>query len=94
MTDQDLTAPEAVERVARLLERGRGDVSATLRALSADLQAEKARAEALDAKLREAVEVLRLLLQVQDGLPMTGMEATQRSNNARAYLASLEGDKP
>ena len=53
-----------------------------------------ARAEALDAKLKEAVEVMRLLLQVQDGLPMSGMEATHRSNKARAFLASPEGDKP
>ena len=41
MTNTPDTAPEAVERMARLLERGRGDVSATLRALSAALGAEK-----------------------------------------------------
>ena len=75
MTDTDttdLTAPEAVERMARLLERGRGDVSATLRALSAALEAEKnhkrviagdkidavSELRQVKARLKEAVELL------------------------------------
>ena len=61
------------------------------------------RAEALDAKLKEAVEVLRMIESIR---PMWegGVKGTSADNlsntlehmraEARTFLASLEGDKP
>ena len=46
------------------------------------------RVDALKAEL--AVDALQMLLQVQDGLPMTGTDATLRSDRARAFLAARQ----
>ena len=94
MTDPDLTAPEAVERLAHHYDNANGHLpnpsenltSATLRALSAALQAEKARAEALDAKLNEAVGVMQRIRDYRYD-PNIGIEL----NRLEAFLASLEG---
>ena len=105
MSDQDLTAPEAVKRFAQMLETDASDqhtqpcemtgllsddeyeIAATLRALSAALEAEKVRAEAAEAKLKKAVEVARFCARAD-------VTVIEKGNRARAFLASLEGDKP
>ena len=104
MTNPDLTAPEAVEaHIDRIDPHGQAkpkslndDTKTLLRALSAS-------AEALDAKLKEAVEVLRMIESIR---PMweggvRGTSADNLSNTlehmraeARAFLARLEGDNP
>ena len=51
--------------------------------------------EALEAGVvRDMLEALQLLLQVQDGLPMTGTEATRRAEMARAAIARATGENP
>ena len=155
MTDQDLTAPEAVERLISgpltEIARSRGMpvtdddvdacklVAATLRALSAALEAERAncvtmlneadydynrktnalikrhaeqiitlksRAEALDAKLKEAVEALKPFVSAWNIALASGNTAVSRLAliardetagvhfmRARAFLASIR-DNP
>ena len=123
-TDPDMT-PEAVERICQeLLDTCKGQPAqipwphrpqhkavATLRALSAALEAEKqvarsesdlaeqalqemraqkARAEALDAKLKEALSVLKDMRDDKTGF----RHAVHFRRRAAVYLASLEGDKP
>ena len=126
MTDPDLTAPEAVERLASHIHKTCGcalganeeqPVAATLRALSAALAAEKAenatlksavyiddltvtglasdkadlkaRAEAAEARLKEAVEIMQRVKDYRYD-PNIGIEL----NRLEAHLSSLEGDKP
>ena len=116
MSDQDLT-PEAVEVLIERLRIAYGgelsrDCATTLRALSAELGAERgwqtvaesnqqmaqpwqARAEAAEAKLKEAKEVLSLIAVVgySDDPAVPCAIARQTVAQARAFLASLEGDK-
>ena len=54
-----------------------------------EMRAQKARAEALDAKLKEAVEVMQRVKDYRYD-PNIGIEL----NRLEAFLASLEGDKP
>ena len=64
MTDQDLTAPEHVERLCEIEENGGcadlqfTEYGPTLRALSAALEAERERAEAADAERDQAILAL------------------------------------
>ena len=119
MTDTDLTAPEAVERLARHTEAackcefGDLNVSATLRALSAERDEALnqlgsarhsvdvlerrvadmlARSEAAEAKLKEALRMGKIMSLFING------DSTQRGVQAaydfRAFIASIEGDKP
>ena len=118
---KDLT-PEAVERLAEKLMApadrfylGYGqNAAATLRALSAALEAERDkehdRAEAAEVKLKEAVDTAKqaidVIASVQDykqpddpteenALTMCEHEVFDFDvESARAFLASLEGDKP
>ena len=139
MTNQDLTAPEAVERwheeihgmkSGPALFEGQQEYVRyeDYAALSAALEAEKARvadkhetamkglseimtledrAEALDAKLKEAVEALKPFVSAWNIALASGNTAVSRLAliardetagvhfmRARAFLASLEGDKP
>ena len=117
MTDQDLTAPEAVERLANRiggtpLYEGSGeesdlpdDADAALRALSAELEDERektsdgsfyqekdidalvARAEAAEAKLKEAVGAMRDLYQCDEWGVFSMDEVKDR---ARAFIATLD----
>ena len=104
MTDQGLTAPESVEKSIGMCRlHGLHNTEATLRALSAALEAEKAshtatlkdaqdecaRAEAAEAKLKEAVEVMQRIKDYRYD-PNIGIEL----NRLEAHLSSLEGDKP
>ena len=96
MTDPDLTAPEAVEaHIDRIDPYGHAkpkslndDTKTLLRALSA-------RAEAFDAKLKEAgehIEAVSDAFAKQIGVRRHNAWPIIRA--ARAFLASLEGDKP
>ena len=65
MTDKDLTAPEAVERLAARLYTSqqpsigqRRSIAATLRALSAAREAERERAESAEAARDQAILAL------------------------------------
>ena len=112
MTDTpttDLTAPEAVERLARVIERHQTrkrqnharnpryqppderyePIPDTLRALSAALEAEKARAEALDAKLKEAVAVINCILEAHESGWPDGQD-WGAGNRARAALRDMD----
>ena len=114
VTDPDLT-PEAVEQLAITLEEINNwgtdthikladKTAATLRALSAELEAEKARAEAAEAKLNEAVKLLVSAETVMQFVldheaseldkRLTIKDAMSSQKEIRAFLASLEGDKP
>ena len=109
MTDPDLTAPESVEKSIGMCRlHGLHGTEATLRALSSALEAERvanghekrmrleviamekaatARAEAVDAKLKVAVTIVEMFLD------LSTVEEGKAYRKARAFLASLEGDK-
>ena len=73
-------------RMRRLSERGSfGSAKVSARA-AISIAAE---ADAEIARLREALEAL---LQLNDGLPMTGIEATRRIEVARAALTPTPND--
>lgn len=68
------------------LEAERASHTATLK----DAQDECAHAEALDAKLREAALILDYMLSQDSG----EIDISLARKDARAFLASIEGDKP
>ena len=96
-TDPDLTAPEAVERAIGMCRlHGLHGTEAKLRALSA-------RAEAAEAKLKEAVDIMQFarnrLEMIADKSWNGDARDFKRSlvgvfSGFDAFLASLEGDKP
>ena len=94
MTDKDLTSQEQVNKAIGMCRlHGLHNTEATLRALSAALETEKARAEALDAKLKEAVRVLERVEVSEFCAAPASEEGIKVRKFVRAFLASLEGDK-
>ena len=89
MTDPDLTAPEAVERyeAARRIDRALNTPSSALR----EIRELKARAETLDAKLKEAVALLRGSDAAFERLGYAPESIARESINA--FLGSLAGNK-
>jgi hypothetical protein len=94
MTDPDLTAPEAVERRAKLLEQDEWPtVAATLRALSAQLldvsKREAAMIARYDAKL-EAAEAERDALKAELAEAVGVMQAWKTAGTDQVYYQAVQ----